>query len=160
MALIQESRQSFNALVNSGNVRYAVMPVGAGIAIVSDGAAAAWAYPAANLHIEIQAAALLPADPSWLVGVTILAQNLEVACYADLAIGFGADGAGIDRAEFSFFSELAAGAGVVRPVQTYILPYPVRITGNPRVAGRIRKSSAASGVGITAKVIVASAVGT
>ncbi len=136
------------------------MPIGAGVAVVSDGAAAAWAYPAANLHIEIQAAGLLPADPCWLCGVTFLAQNLAIGDFADLAIGFGVDAAGIDRAEFSFFNELGAGAGIIRPVFSSLLPVPVRITGNPRVAGRIKKASAASGTGITVKVIIASAIGT
>lgn len=159
MSLKSEVDQLFLAQVQSGNIRYNVMPVGAGVAIISDGAAAAWAYPAANAHVQIQAAGLLPADPCWLVGVIFLAQTLEVGCYADLAIGFGADAAGIDRAEFSFYNELAAGAGVVRPVSAQILPFPVRIAGNPRLCARIRKSSAASGVGITVKVLVASAIG-
>lgn len=153
-----EVSQLFLALIESGNIRYTAWPAGAGVAIVSDGAAAAWVYPAADLHIQILAAAVLP-DPCWLIGVTFLANNLEVGCYADLAIGVGADAAGIDRAEFPFYNELAAGAGVVAPVYSSFLPYPVRIVGTPRLAGRIRKSSAASGVGITAKVIVAEAVG-
>ena len=160
MALPGEVRQSFLALVESGNIRYTAYPIGAGVAIVSDGAAAAWAYPAANLHIQIQAAALLPADPCWLVGVAILANNLEAACFADLAIGFGADAAGIDRAEFPFYNDLGAGAGITQAKHFAYLPYPIRITGNPRVAGRIRKSSAASGVGLTPKVLIATAVGT
>lgn len=155
-----ETDQLFLALVESGNIRYNALPVGAGVAIISDGAAAAWAYPAANAHVTIQAAGLLPADPCWLVGVVILAQTLEVGCYADLAIGYGVDAAGIDRAEFSFYNELAAGAGVVRPVSAQLLPFPVKLIGNLRLSGRIRKSSAASGVGITAKVIVATAIGT
>jgi len=159
MTLKNEVDQLWLAKVQSGNIRETVYPIGAGIAIVSDGAAAAWAYPAADLHIQIQAAGLLPADPCWLVGVVFLAQTLEVACFADLAIGFGVDGAGIDRAEFSFYNELAAGAGIVAPVFTARCT-PIRIAGNPRVAGRIRKSSVASGVGITAKVIIASGIGT
>ena len=160
MPLITEVRQSFLSLVESGNIRYTVYPIGAAIAIVSDGAAAAWAYPAANLHVQIQAAGLLPADPCWFVGVHIIQDNLENAAFADLAIGFGVDGAGIDRGEFAFYKDVAAGAGVTQSKANCYLPYPVRITGNPRVAGRIRKSSVASGVGITAKVIIATAVGT
>jgi hypothetical protein len=151
---------TYNALVESGLIRYYTLPIGAGVAVVSDGAAAAWAYPAANLHVQIQAAALLPAAPSWFCGVAILANNLEVGCYADLAIGFGPDGAGIDVAEFPYYNELAAAAGVVAMTPVMYLPYPVKIATNLRVAGRIRKSSAASGVGITVKIIVATAVGT
>lgn len=159
MSLSQFVKSSFQALVESGNIRYNVMPIGAGVAIVSDGAAVAWAYPAANLHVTIQAAGLLPADPCWLVGIVILNNNLEVACYADLAIGFGVDAAGIDRAEFPYFNEIAAVAASNLIMLAYYLPYPVRIAGNPRVAGRIRKSSAGSAVGITVKVIFAIAVG-
>ena len=159
MGLKNLSESIYNTIVGSGNVRQNVLPIGAGVAIVSDGAAAAWAYPAANAHVTIQAAGLLPAAPCWFCGVSILANNLEVGCYADLAIGFGPDGAGIDVAEFSYYNELAAGAGVVATTPVIMLPYPIRIATNLRICGRIRKSSAASGVGITVKVIVATALG-
>ena len=159
MTLKNEVDQLWLAKVQSGNIRETVYPIGAGIAIVSDGAAAAWAYPAADLHIEIQAAGLLPADPCWFVGIVLLTNDLEVACYADLAIGFGADAPGIDRAEFPYFNELAAVAAMNLIMLTYYLPNPIKIVGNPRVAGRIRKSSAASGVGITPTVIIATAIG-
>jgi hypothetical protein len=147
------------ALVESGNIRYTAYPIGAAVAIVSDGAAAAWAYPAANLHVVLQAAGLLPADPCWFCGVAILQDNLENACFADLAIGFGPDGAGIDRAEFPFYKDVAAGAGVTQYKVISWLPHPIRIVGNPIVSGRIRKSSAASGVGITCKVLIATFIG-
>lgn len=160
MGLKTEVDQVFLANVESGNIRYTAYPIGAAIPIVSDGAAAANVYPAADLHIEIQAAGLLPADPCWFVGIVLLNNDLEVACFADLAIGFGADAAGIDRAEFPYFNELAAVAAMTLTMLSYYLPYPIRIVGNPRVCGRIRKSSAASGVGITPKVIIATAVGT
>ena len=155
-----ELDQLWFAAVQSGNIRYTAYPIGAAIPIVSDGAAGAWAYPAADLHIEIQAAGLLPADPCWFAGIVLLTNDLEVACYADLAIGFGADAAGIDRAEFPYFNELAAVAAMNLIMLTYYLPHPIRIAGNPRVCGRIRKSSAASGVGITPKVLIATAIGT
>jgi len=154
-----EIDQLWFAAVQSGNIRYTTYPIGAAIAIVSDGAAAAWAYPAADLHIEIQAAGLLPADPCWFAGIVLLTNDLEVACYADLAIGFGADAPGIDRAEFPYFNELAAVAAMNLQMLTYYLPNPIRIAGNPRVAGRIRKSSVASGTGITPKVLIATAIG-
>ncbi|TET43284.1 MAG: hypothetical protein E3J60_00555 [Dehalococcoidia bacterium] len=154
-----EVDQLWMAMVASGNIRYTAYPIGAAVAIVSDGAAAAWAYPAADLHIEIQAAGLLPADPCWFVGIVLLTNDLEVACYGDLAIGFGADAAGIDRAEFPYFNELAAVAAMNLQMLTYFLPHPVQIIGNPRVAGRIRKSSVASGTGITPKVLIATAIG-
>lgn len=159
MALIQEVRQQWNTLINSGNIRRVVIPAGAPVAVVSDNAAAANAYPAANLHIQIVAAAVIT-DPSWFAGVTILFNNLEAACFADLAIGFGVDAAGIDRAEFAYYNEIAAGAGITHTMPTYELAFPIRIAGAPRVAGRIRKSSVASAVGITPKVNFYTAVGT
>jgi hypothetical protein len=159
MGLKNLDESLYNTLVGSGNIRYNVLPIGAAVAVVSDGAAAAWAYPAANLHITIQAATLLPAVPCWFCGISVLANNLEVGCYADIAIGFGPDGAGIDVAEFSYYNELAAGAGVVAMTPVMLLPYPIRIATNLRVCGRIRKSSAFSGVGVTVKVIVATALG-
>lgn len=159
MSLKNEVDALYLAALESGNIRYLVHPAGAPVAIVSDGAAAANAYPAADLHIQILAAGVI-ADPCWLIGVVILNNDLEVACFADLAIGFGVDAAGIDRAEFAYFNELAAVAAMTLVMYPIMLPYPVKIIGSPRVAGRIRKSSAASGVGITPKVIFATAVGT
>ena len=41
--LEDENKQLWSALVQSGNIRYNVMPIGVGVAVVSDGAAAAWA---------------------------------------------------------------------------------------------------------------------
>lgn len=159
MGLGHEIRQAFNTLVNSGNIRRVVIPAGAAVAVTSDGAAAANTYPAANLHIQIVAAAVI-ADPSWFGGVTILTNDLEVAAYADLAIGFGVDAAGIDRAEFAYFNEIAAAAAHKLLSLEYPLFPPIRIAGAPRVAGRIRKSSAASAKGVTPKVIFYTAVGT
>ena len=159
MSLKSEVDEIFAALVESGNIRETVYPIGAPVAIVSDNAAAAWDYPAADLHIEIQAAGLLPADPCWLVGVVFLANDLAVGCFADLAIGIGADAPGIDRAEFSFYNELAAAAGVVAPVFASRCT-PIKIEGNPRLAGRIRWSAIPGVQGISVKVIIATAIGT
>ena len=145
--------------VNSQNVRYEVHPAGAGVAIVSDGVAAAWAFPGADAHVEIVAAAIITA-PCQIAGLFILANTLEAACYADIAIGVGPDGADIDRFIASYFSELAPAAGVVRPVVFVPAPYPVRVATSLRLSGRIRKSSVASGVGVTVKVLLATAVGT
>ena len=68
--------------------------------------------------------------------------ELEAAAYADLAIGFGVDGAGIDRAEFAYYNEITAAAASNLITIEYPLFPPIRIAGSPRVAGRIRKSSA------------------
>lgn len=159
MALAQQVAQSFLTLVNSGNIRRVVIPAGAAVAIVSDGAAAANAYPAADAHVQIVAAGVITA-PSWFGGVTILTNDLEAAAYADLAIGFGPDGAGIDRAEFAYFNEITAAAASNLFTIEYPLAYPIRIATSLRVSGRIRKSSAASAKGITPKVTFYTAIGT
>ena len=99
-------------------------------------------------------------DPSWFGGITILTNDLEAAAFADLAIGFGPDGAGIDRAEFAYFNEITAAAASNLFTIEYPLAYPIRVAGSLRVSGRIRKSSAASAKGITPKVIFFTAVGT
>lgn len=156
MALAQQVQQNFLALVNSGNIRRVVIPAGAPVAIVSDGAAGANAYAA---WVQIVAAAVIT-DPSWLGGITILQSTLAAADLADLNIGSGAAAAEVSLAEFAYFLELAAGAGIVRPVVSYEMRYAIRVGGAPRIAGRIRKASAASATGVTPKVIFYTAVGT
>ena len=156
MALPQEVQQSFNSLVNSGSIRRVVIPAGAPIAIVSDGAAAANVYAA---WVQIVAAAVIT-DPTWLAGVTILQSTLAAADLADLNIGSGALAAEVSLAEFAYFLELAAGAGIIRPVVTYEMAYPIRVAGAPRIAARIRKASAASATGVTPKAIFYTAFGT
>ena len=156
MGLAQQVQQNFNAVVNSGNIRRVVIPAGAPVEVVSDGAAAANAYAA---WVQIVAAGVIT-DPSWFGGVHIIFNDLEAACYADLQIGFGGAGAEVGYAEFAYFNELVAGVGIVHPVVTHEMRNPIQIGGAPRVAGRIRKSSAASAKGITPKVIFYTAVGT
>ena len=157
MALTTEVRQLFNALINSGNVRRVMIPAGVAVAIVSDGAAGAWVYAA---RVAIVAAAVL-GDPCWLGGVTILQDTLANADYADLQIGTGTVAVPlVDVAEFSFYKDVAAGAGVTQFKQSYEMQYAIRIAGAPGLVGRIRKASVASATGITPKVITYTAVGT
>lgn len=156
MGLAQQVQQVFIAGLNSSNQRRVVIPAGAAVAVVSDGAAAANAYAPS---IQIVAAAVLT-DPTWLGGVEILFNDLEAACYADLNIGTGIAPAITSLAEFSYFNELVAGAGIVHPVVSYEMKYPIIVTGSPGLVGRIRKSSAASAKGITPKVIFYNALGT
>ena len=157
MGLTQEVQQSYLALVNTGNIRRVMIPAGVVVAIVSDGAAAANAYAA---RVAIVAAAVI-ADPCWLGGVTILQDTLANADYADLQIGTGTVAVPIvDLAEFSFYKDVAAGAGVTQFKQSYEMQYAIRIAGAPGLVGRIRKASAASATGISPKVITYTLVGT
>lgn len=146
-------KATYQALVESGNVRYAAYPVGAGIAAVSDGAAAAWAWSA---YVEIVAAGTIP-NPCWLVGLTY-ANGVVEDIDADIAIASGAAGAEADLAIIPIRSllETSVGAGVVTPI---MLPFAIKIAGSPRIAIRIRKDTAASAAGGTVKIWVATAIG-
>jgi len=148
-----ETDQVFLTLVESGNIRYTVQPVGAPTAAVSDGAAAAWAWSA---YVQIVAAAVVP-DPCWLTGVYLTTPVVE-AFLSDVAIASGALAAEVDLAIVHAGEELFA---VVEGKSLYLpLPYPVKIIGSPRLATRIRKSSAASAAGWSLKVGIAAAIGT
>ena len=153
MGLKGEVDQTFNALVESANIRYQMQPVGAGVAAVSDAAAAAWAWSA---YVQIVAAAVVP-NPCWLTGVFCHLPVVE-AFYGDYAIAIGAIAAEVDIYLFPFGEQLFA----VVEGQTYFvaLPYPIKIVGSPRLAARLRKNTAASAAGCTMKVQLASAVGT
>ena len=165
MGLKSEVDQVFLAAVQSGNIRYITAPVAAApVAVVSDGVVAAWAWAP---YIQIVAAAIIP-DPCWLCGVTMHTVAVE-SHTADLAIASGALAAEVDLAMVHYSgvwpvigvtAALIANA-VARVIDssTIWLPYPIRIVGTPRLAGRVRKSSAASAAGISVKCILASAVG-
>jgi len=148
------TKSSFRALVESGNVRQVVYPAGAApTAAVSDGAAAAWAWSA---YVQIVAAGTIT-DPSWLVGVFMCRPVVE-AFTGDFAIASGAAAAEVDLAIFPFDEELFA--VVEGKSVTQYLPYPIKITGAPRLAVRVRKDTAASAAGVSLRVIMAEAVGT
>ena len=153
MGLPGEVKSSFQVLVESANIRYTVLPAGAaGTLMVSDGAAAAWAWAA---YVQITAAAVI-ADPSWLVGVFLSTPTVE-AFQSDIAIASGAGAAEVDLAIVSATSELFA---VVEGKSLWIpLPHPIKLDGSPRLAGRVRKSTAASAAGWSLKVMLATAIG-
>lgn len=153
MSLANQVKSSYRALVESGNVRYTTLPAaGVGTAAVSDGAAAAWAWSA---YVQITAAAVIT-NPSWLCGVFLCRPVVE-AFYGDFAIASGGAGAEVDLAILPFDEELFA--VVEGKSVTQWLPYPIRIADSPRLAVRLRKSSAASAAGCTLKLILATAVG-
>jgi hypothetical protein len=153
MSESQEVKSMFQAMVESGNVRYTVQPAAAApTLLVSDAAAAAWAWAA---YVQVVAAAVLP-NPCWICGIFVSTPTVE-AFQSDIAIATGAGGAETDLAIVSATTELFA---VVEGKSLWIpLPYPIKVIGTPRLALRIRKSSAASAAGWSVKVSIAAAVG-
>jgi len=153
MSLSSRVSASFKALVDSGNIRYTVQPVGAPTALVSDGAAAAWAWAA---YVQVVAAGTVP-DPCWITGIYVSTPVVE-AFQSDIAIATGAAAAEVDLAIVCATEELFA---VVEGKSLWLpIPYPVKVVGSPRLALRIRKSTAASAAGWSVKVGIAAAVGT
>lgn len=157
MGLKGEVDQLFLANVESANIRYATQPVGAGIAAISDGAAAAWAWAA---YVQIVAAAVIP-NPCWLTGVWLGTSAVEIF-YGDFAIASGAAAAEVDLALVTYGGMIATAAtDAFDPNMAYYpLPFPIKIVGSPRLAVRLRKSTAASAAGATLKIQIATAVGT
>ena len=153
MSLPGEVKELYNALLNSGNVRYVAYPVGAPVAAVSDGAAAAWAWSA---YVQIVAAATI-ADPCWLVGALCHTGVVETF-NGDYAIASGGAGAEADLAIFPVVAGVptAVGVSVALP---FLFPFPIRVAGTPRLAVRLRKDTAASAAGTSLKVLAATALG-
>ena len=155
MGLRAEVASTYLALVESGNIRYVTQPeAAAGVAMVSDGVVAAWAWAP---YVEIIAAAAIT-DPSWLCGVSIHTGVVETH-YGDLAVASGALAAEVDLAMFSFVTGIPTAVGVSMATPSF-LPNPIKIIGTPRLAGRIRKDTGASAAGFTCKAILAEAIGT
>jgi len=125
------------------------------IAMVSDGAAAAWAWAA---YVQIVAAATIT-DPSWLAGVTIHTGVVETH-NGDIAIASGAAAAEVDLAIFHYVAGIPTAVGVSVAATQVWLPRPIRLAGQPRLAGRVRKSTVASLAGVSLKVVLITGVGT
>lgn len=158
MSLKAEVDQVFLASVESVNVRQVVYPVGAGVAAVSDGAAAAWAWSA---YVQIVAAAAI-ANPCWLAGIHFHTNAVETF-YGDLAIARGAAAAEVDLAIIPVRSILVGVTAMVIATWTdlpILLPTPIKIIGSPRLAVKIRKNTAASLAGGVLKVICLTGLGT
>ena len=157
MGLKSEVDQLFLASVQSGNLRQVVYPVGAGVAAVSDGAAVAWAWSA---YVQIVAAAAI-ANPCWLAGIHFHTNAVETF-YGDLAIASGALAAEVDLAIIPVRCiVVGVTAMLIATVSDLpiLLPVQIRIGGSPRLAVRIRKSTAASAAGGTLKVICLTGLG-
>ncbi len=157
MSLAAFVKSLFQTEVNSTGIRYATYPVGAGVAAVSDAAAAAWAWSA---YVQIVAAATIP-NPCWLVGIHVHTNAVETF-YGDYAIASGAAAAEVDLAIIPIRSIVVGVTAMVIATLTDVPIYltkPIRINGSPRLAVRLRKDTAASAAGTTLKVIVATGLG-
>ena len=158
MGLKNEVEALYLADVESQNVRQVVYPVAAGVAAVSDNAAAAWAWSA---YVQIVAAAVI-ANPCWLAGIHFHTNAVETF-YGDLAIASGAAGFEVDLAIIPVRSIVVGVTAMVIATWTDLpiwLPKPIKIIGSPRLAVRLRKSTAASLAGGTLKVICLTGLGT
>ena len=159
MGLKNEVDALYLAQLESGNIRYTVQPAAlAGIALVSNGVVAAWAWAP---YVQICAAAAV-ADPCWIVGFLLHTGVVETH-YGDLAIASGALAAEVDLAIAPFqlgLPGVTVNSTYEPPAVPTWLPYPIKVIGTPRLAARIRKSTAASAAGGVFKVILAQAVGT
>jgi len=158
MGLKTEVDAIYNATIANAAIRQVVYPVGAGVAAVSDNAAAAWAWSA---YVQIVAAAAI-ANPCWLVGIHFHTNAVETF-YGDIAIASGAAAAEVDLAIIPVRSIVVGVTAMVIATWTdlpILLSGLIRITGSPRLAVRIRKSTAASLAGGTLKVICLTGVGT
>ena len=157
MALKSEVDQLFLANIESTNIRYTLQPAAAApTSLVSDGVVAAWAWAP---YIQIVAAGVVP-NPCWLCGI-ICHTGIVETFSGDIAIASGAAAAEVDLAILHIIAEV----GIITPADGIsvsvppLLLYPIKITGSPRLAVRIRKSTAASAACVSLKVILASAVG-
>ena len=158
MSLKSRVSQVWMTEFESQNVRQVVYPVGAGVAAVSDGVVAAWAW---SPYVEIVAAAVI-VNPCWLVGIHFHTNAVETF-YGDIAIAIGAALAEVDLAIIPVRSILVDVTAQVIATLTdlpILLPKPIKIVGTPRLAVRIRKDTAASAAGGVLKVICNTGLGT
>ena len=159
MGLAQEVGQNYNALVNSGNVRYRRWPAAAaaGAQATSGGANTMGAWK------EVVAAATIT-DPSWLFGIEAYGYTDPATGGCIVDIGTGAGGAEVSLSNasglctFTIVQTTAVGEyahGLGR------LPFPIRLAGQPRLAAAIAQLAAGAGA-LKANIAVycAIAVGT
>lgn len=140
----------YNEEINSGNIAQLRYPAAiAGINLVSDGVAAAGAYPA--LWTQVVAAATI-ANPCWIAGISLGIPQVE-AFYGDITIGVGAIGAEVTIAT------IPVGTGLFAVVEWFYpiiyLKTPIQVLGSPRLALNIRKSTAASAAGFNNCAVIA-----
>lgn len=166
MGLVQEVRQEWQALVNSGNIRYFVLPQGviplgaAGVALTHGGADGAWAW-GATVALCAAGVASGQVDPEWLVGIAVvLSAVAATTTQVDIGIGLVAVAAGLAGADLCV---IPWSAQVVTTPDggPYNLPYPIRIVGMPIIYGRQRDTlGTVANTAVSIKLLMASAIGT
>lgn len=157
MGLKSEVDQVFLANVESGNIRYETYPA-AQVAVV-DGAPGAWSQLWAN--------AAGPVVPYWVMGFTFGVATGLIVAEQSILISFGwggADGAAVAATNVIVngwhlsFTAVAAALGPVF-IPAVILPCPVKVPANERMAVQILDHPVA-GVALTSfRIITAIAVG-
>jgi len=173
MALTQEAQQTFLAQVDSGNIRYWIIPAGpdadhieAQVVLIPAGGAltygiligAAWDPISAQAWDQDAAggAAIGPAADGWICGIYGAAITAKEDFYT-VNIGIG-----VAKAEVSLlragFGWVAGAAADVMASQYVALPYPVRVPAASRVAGRAARIAGGADA-ITVSLQVATAVG-
>jgi len=155
MGMKTEVDQVFLATVQSQNIAQVVYPnTNAGVNVVSDGAAAANAWSA---YVQMVAAATI-ANPCWIVGILLGVVAVE-AFQGQIEIAQGGAGAEVP------IGIVGAGTNTFAVVEWFnhiaYLATPIRVAGSPRLACRIRKSTAASAAGHnTCNIVALTGVGT
>ena len=174
MSLPQEVSRSFRALVETGNVRYWVIPAGpdadtenAQVALTPAAGAltygiligATWTPICAQAWDQDDAGAVAigPAANGWICGVYGAIVTAKEDFY------FVNIGSGVAKAEVSLarvgFGWVAGIAADVMPSQYHALPFPILVLAAERVAGRAANVVGGANV-ITVSLEVATAVGT
>ena len=166
--------QSWQALVNSGNIRYWMIPAGpdvdtenAQVALAPAAGAltygilvgAAWTPICAQAWDQDDAggAAIAPAADGWICGVYGAAITAKEDFYT---VNIGS---GVAKAEVSLmrlgFRWVAGTAADALPGMYIPLPFPVRVVAAARVSGRAARIAGGANA-ITVSLLVATGVGT
>ncbi len=162
MGLVQEVQQTFLAIVNTGNVRYRRWPANAaGVTTTGDkanlGKFGAWKEVVAKATI---------ADPSWLWGVA-LGGAIGTDTEEEYAIDAATGEAGAEVSLSGSTGIVGTGRNIVGAAGGYTLnpmlylPFPIRITGQPRLAVALAQmSDAAANHTLNIALFTAQALGT
>ena len=159
MGVPQTVNASYQALVESGNIRYEWLPVAEKPCAVG-----AW--------VELLVAAASPAVPWWIVGFKVSAATglvVEQGWLVSLGYG-GADGAAVAASTIVVtkwpFTLIGAAAASMGGLEAAILPFPVKIPVsivNPgsRVAYSVVSNPVGAAVGLTScRICIAYGIGT
>jgi hypothetical protein len=159
MALPKLIKSNFQALVETGRIRYEMLPVAEVPCAVG-----AWA--------QMLAAAATPAVPWWICGFKIsCATGLVVEQGWRVSLGYGGvDGAAIAATTVivtgAYFSLIGAAAAAMGGLETFMLPNPVKIPiditdPGSRVAYSVVSNPVGGAVGLTScRILIAYGVGT